>query len=151
VFGLLAYAFVALIVAGAISAAVGFFSRVGNAVEKGAAVRILGLWLFCFAAPYVWVEANTAKYAADLEPVVEEAVEKGKIQPDVQFVKVQYAWKDRAKLIVVAKTKEQAWGSYRNLYAVLAKKTDDYWELDEVIPINTEDGDSAGFTIPPYW
>jgi hypothetical protein len=151
VFGLLAYAFAALVVAGALSALVGFFTRVGSSVEKGAGLRILIAWLVCFAGPYVWVEANTAKYAADLEPVVDEAIQKSKIEPDVQFVKVQYAWKDRAKLIVVAKTEEHEWGSYRNLYAVTAVKDGEYWELDEVIPINTEDGDSAGFSIPPYW
>lgn len=149
--GLLAYGIAALIAA---VVAVGVFSmltKVGSLGDRSNGPRLLIAWVLCFFLPYLWVEVNTKMYAEDLEHVVNEAVEKRKVEPDVVTMKVQYALKGRARLIVIARTPEQEWGSYRNVYVITANYDGKVWQMDEVTPVNTEDGDSAGFTLPPYW
>lgn len=149
--GLLAYGIFALIAAILFVGALSLVTRVGTLGDRSNGSRLILAWAFCFVAPYVWVETNTRLHAADLEHVVEEAVTKRKVEPDVITTKVQYAMRRRARLIVIARTPEEKWGSYRNIYALTANYDGEKWQLDEVIPINTVEGDSAGFTIPPYW
>lgn len=149
--GLLAYGIVALIAAVVVVGGMSLITKAGAIGDRSNAPRLFVVWLLCFVGPYVWVETNTKLHAANLEHVVEEAVSKQQVEPDVVTTKVQYMLGGKARLIVIARTPEQAWGSYRNLYAVTAVYKDGTWRLDEVIPVNTEEGDSAGFTFPPYW
>jgi hypothetical protein len=149
--GLLAYGIFALVAAVLLVGGLSLVTKVGSLGDRSNGTRLILTWAFCFIAPYVWVEANTRLHAADLEHVVEEAVAKRKVEPDVVTTKVQYAMRGRARVIVIARTPEEEWGSYRNIYAITANFDGEHWQLDDVVPINTEEGDSAGFTIPPYW
>lgn len=149
--GLLAYGIFALIAAVLFVGALSLITKVGTLGDRSNGARLILTWAFCMVAPYVWVEIQTKMHQSELEHVVDQAVAARKVEPDVVMTKVQYALKGRARLIVIARTPEQEWGSYRNIYAITANYDGEHWRLDEVIPINTEEGDSAGFTIPPYW
>ncbi|MER3414369.1 MAG: hypothetical protein C4340_06170 [Armatimonadota bacterium] len=149
--GLFAYGIVALIAALVFVGGMSLVTKVGALGDRSMGTRILFAWALCFASPYLWVEANTKMHVANLEHVVDEAVSKHKVEPDVVMTKVQYVLGGKARLIVIARTPVQEWGSYRNIYALTAERDGENWQLVEVTPINTEDGDSAGFTLPPYW
>ncbi len=149
--GLLAYGIIALVVAVVFVGGAALVTKVGALGERSNGRRVLIAWAFCFIAPYIWVEANTKMLAADLEPVVDEAVAEEEVEPDVVSTKVQYAIGGKARLIVIARTPEEEWGSYRNIYGITATFNGENWQLVSVTPINTEEGDSAGFTFPPYW
>ncbi|MEW5882660.1 MAG: hypothetical protein AB1725_00355 [Armatimonadota bacterium] len=149
--GLLAYGIIALVAAVVVVGGISLVTKVGALGDRSNGPRVLLAWALCFIAPYIWVEANTMMHAGDLEPVVDEAVAEEEVEPDVVSTKVQYMLGGKARLIVIARTTEQEWGTYRNIYGITATYDGENWHLVSVTPINTEEGDSAGFTFPPYW
>lgn len=149
--GLLLYAIVCFTIAGALTWISVLFSKVGSTADKPAVTRLVFLWLAVFALPYGWVEFNTARRSKDFELGVENAVDKGLVTGELAYFKVRNAVGESAKVLVVTDVEDDWGGTYRNLYHLDFEKDSDGWHVRHVTPLNTKDGDSAGFSVPPYW
>ena len=149
-FGILAYAIVGLVVAGVIQLIRGLLTRFNHG-EGGGPLQLVLTWLVVMAIPYIWVEAQTSMHGDDFQPIVDEVGHKDYVDGEVAYFKVLYSHADRAKLVVVCNGDYQWGGTYRNIYDIILSKEGKSWVLNTVDPVNTSDGDSAGFTVPPYW
>jgi len=149
-FGILAYAIVGLVVAGVIQLFRGLITRYNHG-EGGGPLQLVLTWIVVMAIPYVWVEAQTSMHSNEFEPIIEEVAKRELVDGNVAYFKVLYARNDDAKLVVVCNGDYEWGGTYRNIYDLRLSKQGTTWMLDMVDPVNTSDGDSAGFTVPPYW
>ncbi len=151
-FGLILYAIIAFVIALTANWVRSLFTKTGSIGDAPAAGRILVLWLVVMAMPYGWVEFQTARHKTEFDDIVDYAAKGKKISGDVLYTKVQHLWGGKAKLLVVTQETEEWGGTYRDLYQLVCTQDDkNRWELEEVRPINTSKGDSAGFVFPPYW
>lgn len=150
-FGLILYAGIAFVIALVSNWISSLFTKAGKIGDTPAAGRILVLWLVVMAMPYGWVEFNSVRHKSEFADVLEVAEKKKQITGDFIYCKVQSIWGDRAKLLVVTEEKEDWGGTYRDMYQLICTRDNGAWDLNEVRPINTSKGDSAGFVFPPYW
>lgn len=150
-FGLFLYALVCALVAVGLVALRTLVTRVSKIGENSNAVRLVVTWLVVMALPYGWVEVQTRMHKQEFAGIVDQVAEKKLIEGDPAYFKVQSDMNGKARLLVVA-TGENHWGgTFRNVYGMRLHKDAKGWLLESVDPINTTDGDSAGFTVPPYW
>lgn len=149
--GFLLYTVMGLVVALAANWIRALFTKAGKIGESPAAGRIGILWLVTLILPYSWVEIQTKRAGSEFDPVIDRAYKLDQIAGTFVYAKVQHAWGSDAKIIVVSEEKEEWGGTYRGLYQLISKKDGGEWALEEVRPINTLRGDSAGFVFPPYW
>ena len=150
-FGLFLYALVCLVVAVVLVGLRTLVMRVGKIGETSNAIRLAVTWLVVLAIPYVWVEAQTRMHKKEFADIVDQVAEKKLIEGEPAYFKVQSEMNGKAKLLVIS-TGENTWGgTYRNVYSMRLHQDSKGWLLESVNPVNTTDGDSAGFTLPPYW
>lgn len=151
-FGLFMYTFGAFFLALVIVGLSRLFIKIGSIGDKPMASRLLIAGFACFSFPYLWVEFNTIRYGEGFSEYVESLEEDGLIRGELLYYKVQYAFATKSRILLVSETVHDWGGTSRNLYAIKFEKHDDEeWHPIEINKVNTEDGDSAGFTIPPYW
>lgn len=149
-FGLLAYAIVAGIAAAVIQLIRGLLTR-NHSGEGSGPVQLIAVWLIVMAIPYVWVEWQTRSRGQEFSSIVDEVYEREFVDGAPAYYKVIYANDEHARLVLVCNGEYHWGGTYRNLYNLLLSRDKDQWVLSAVDAVNTADGDSAGFTIPPYW
>lgn len=149
--GLMLYAIVCFTIAAAFTWLSLMFTKLGSTTDRSAASRLIALWVFVFAVPYIWVEACTAIYKEKFDDGVYLASDKGYMEGDLLYYKVRIPFGNTAKIVAVTEIVEDWGGTYRNLYDLEFERNGNGWQLSAVIPINTKDGDAAGFTVPPYW
>lgn len=149
--GLMLYAIVCFTIAAAFMWLSLIFTKLGSTTDKPAISRLVVLWVFVFAVPYIWVEVCTAIYKKDFDDGVFLASEKGFLEGDLLYYKVRIPFGSTAKIVAVTEIVEDWGGTYRNLYDLEFKRDGSEWHLSAVVPVNTKDGDAAGFTVPPYW
>jgi hypothetical protein len=150
-FGLLAYCMVGLVVACVVQVARAFLTRLGSMSEGSNPLRLVLTWLVVMAIPYLWVEGQTAMHGPQFEPLVFDLYDKNMVDGDVAYYKVLYAWHDKASVVLVCNGDYQWGGTYRNIYKATFARDSVGWTLQKLTAVNTSEGDSAGFTIPPYW
>jgi hypothetical protein len=150
-FGLLLYSLGCVGASGVIYTVRAVLSKTSRIGERSNATFLFLTWMFVMAAPYGWVETLTAIHKSEFTPIVEEVVRHKGIDGDLMYFKVQTASSDHAKLIIVTAGENNWGGTFRNIYAVELGKSPTGWWANSIDPINTTDGDSAGFTLPPYW
>lgn len=150
-FGLLFYALGCLVVTGILMTLRTLVTKVSKTAENSNAQRIIVCWLAVTVLPYIWVEIQTTLYKTDFNSLVAEIAKKDLIAGEPAFFKVQNALGSHARLILVSEGKTNWGGTYRNLYLVKLDKDRAGWLVSSVDPVNTTDGDSAGFSLPPYW
>lgn len=150
-FGLFLYSIVCLGAAGLLVLIRGMFTKVGSMGESPNAARLVFTWLVMLALPYGWVEGQTMMHKHEFAEAVHEIEEKGLVTGEAHYYKVQNAMGEHARVILVT-TGDLSWGgTYRNVYAVHLERNGTSWAVSAIDPVNTTDGDSAGFTFPPYW
>ena len=150
-FGLFLYALGCLAAASIVVMLRAFTMKAGRIGEGSNALLLLLTWAVVVAAPYGWVETQTTLHRKDFAPVVTELAERGHLDGDPVYFKVQAAGEENAKLILVTGGENTWGGTYRNIYSLRLDKSAAGWWVKSVDPVNTTDGDSAGFTFPPYW
>ena len=148
--GLMLYAIVCFIASWLALALLGFFTKVSRTGEKSPSRRLLVIWLAFLSLPYAWVEAQTALHEQEFTEPVDIAYVKSLFDGEPLYFKVQYATGTNARLLLIA-YEDENWGTYRNIYSVRLRRVGNDWLLKSVDPINTFEGDAAGFTFPPYW
>jgi hypothetical protein len=127
------------------------FTKLGKSAERPMAGRLFSTWILMLALPYIWVEFNTWRSEEEFLSGVDTAAEKGMTNGDFAYLKVKGALGESARVLVVTEGEEEWGGTWRNMYNLDFERDSEGWKLISVHPVNTQDGDSAGFSFPPYW
>ncbi|HWP31863.1 MAG TPA: hypothetical protein VNK96_09120 [Fimbriimonadales bacterium] len=151
VLGLIFYALVSLAITFGILVIRAWFTRVGILGEHPATQRLLMIWIIVFALPYIWVEVLTFWKGKEFEEEISYIAYSEKILGEPLYYKVQYAFRGTGKVILIAEDTSEWGGTFRNIYSISFSHNGKGWVAKRIDEVNTEDGDSAGFTFPPYW
>lgn len=150
-FGLFFYALVCFIAAAVLVGLLNLVMKVAKTGEGSAAPRLFITWLLLMGGPYAWVEWQTRSHGSEFKQIVQEVADRNLISGDLAYFKVQRDSSKSAKLLLVSGGENNWGGTFRNIYSLKLHQAADGWSLDSIDPINTADGDSAGFSFPPYW
>jgi len=151
VLGLIVYALVSLAIAFGILCIRAWFVRVGILGDYPATQRLLLIWVVVFALPYFWVEILTLLKGKEFQKEIAYLAYNEKILGEPLYFKVQYAFGGKGKVVLISTDTSEWGGTFRNIYSISFSHDGKEWVPERIDEVNTENGDSAGFTFPPYW
>ena len=150
-FGLLLYTVVCFGIALMLVCVRSLFTKVGTMGDKPVFFKLFAWWVILCIAPYGWVEWQTRQHGKEFATAVDQLADRGQIRGTPLYWKVRSFGTDRSTIFVVSKVVANWGGTHRNLYRAEMFKQNGKWKTDSIAAVNSDDGDEAGFTVPPYW
>jgi hypothetical protein len=112
---------------------------------------LLGMFVFCFSGPYLYNEALTRIFGKDMEKAVQAGYMDVPIDGPLRYYKVTKISKNKAKVLVIAKEKQEWGGTDTPMITLNLEKKAGGWRSTSFKILNSERLDRETYVFPVYW
>ena len=112
---------------------------------------LLGLFVFCFAGPYLYNEVMTRWHGPELDKAINAAVPELPVTGNLIYYKVTSFSGDKARVMAVFSEKLEWGGTDHPQYALNMEKEGGKWKTESFKVLNSERLNEETYVFPVYW
>lgn len=150
-FTLIFYTSVCAAVAGILTVLSTLFKPIHKKGDSKPWLNLLGFFIVCFAAPFVYTESLTKMYGPKMDAAIKDAYSSCEIEGPMHYYRVIGFRPTEATAIVIGSERESWGGTDRPILAVHLVKEGEKWQADSYHIVYCGRLNKDGYIFPPYW